>query len=275
MRVSAPIPVTLPDYGVLFAESAHAADFRMAERADSYHKLIYVLDGGVAYRETGHAAPVTIDAGTVLIVPRGVSHLIADEQPSTLLLLCLGTRFFRADRELDQLWLALTRVPGHCLRLSRPTRQRLESMWRRAMVENQHARVGGLVTVRALAAQTLVLLARLPAEGAGTTATERVAAIMREIEETFYDQWDLDRAATRAGLSRRRFTDLFRAVAGQTFWDFLNERRLAHAARLLRNGDNSVLGVMFASGFNDLSHFYRQFRTRYGQPPSQWRAGRG
>ena len=125
MRVSAPIPVTLPDYGVLFAESAHAADFRMAERADSYHKLIYVLDGGVAYRETGHAAPVTIDAGTVLIVPRGVSHLIADEQPSTLLLLCLGTRFFRADRELDKLWLALTRVPGHCLRFSRPTRQRL------------------------------------------------------------------------------------------------------------------------------------------------------
>ena len=30
------------------------------------------------------------------------------------------------------------------------------------MVEKEHARVGGRVTVRALAAQTLVLLARLP-----------------------------------------------------------------------------------------------------------------
>jgi AraC family L-rhamnose operon regulatory protein RhaS len=207
----------------------------------------------------------------MLIVPRGVSHRIDDEQPSILLLLCIEEAFFRQDPDLNRLWFTLTRVPNHCLRLSRPTRQQLESMWRRAMVEKQHARVGGLVAIRSIAAQTLVLLARLPGDSAGTTAIERVTAIKREIEETFYEPWDLDRAALRAGLSRRRFTELFRTAAGETFWDFLNERRLTHAAHLLRSGENSVLGVMFAAGFNDLSHFYRQFRERFGKPPKQWR----
>jgi AraC family L-rhamnose operon regulatory protein RhaS len=274
MRVFAPIPISLPDYGVLFAESAHAAGFSMAERRDPYHKLIYLLDGKVAYWEGGRASSSIVETGAMLILPRETLHRLADVQPSTLLLLCLGDVFLQSDSELGQLWQALTRVPGHCLQLSRPTRQRLESMWRRSMVEKEHARVGGRVTVRALAAQTLVLLARLPPAGAGTSAASRVAAVTREIEETFFDQWDLDRAASRAGLSRRRFTDLFRAANKKTFWDFLNEQRLNHAARLLRTGENSVMGVMFSCGFNDLSHFYRLFRTRYGKPPAMWAKSR-
>ena len=274
MRVFAPIPISLPDYGVLFAESAHAAGFRMAERRDPYHKLIYLLDGKVAYWEGRRANSSVVETGAVLIVPRETLHRLTDVKPSTLLLLCLGDVFLQSDSELGQLWQALTRVPGHCLQFSRPTRQRLESMWRRSMVEKEHARVGGRVTVRALAAQTLVLLARLPPAAAGTSAASRVAAVTREIEETFFDQWDLDRAASRAGLSRRRFTDLFRAANKKTFWDFLNEQRLNHAARLLRTGENSVMGVMFSCGFNDLSHFYRLFRTRYGKPPAMWAKSR-
>ncbi len=270
MRVSFPIPVNLPDYGVLFAESAHAAGFRMAERADPYHKLIYVLDGRVAYWESRPKAPLEVQTGSVLIVPRGTSHQITDEQPSVLLLLCISGKFLKSDPDLEELWQTLTNSKKHCVRLSRPARQRLESMWRRAMVEKEHSRVGGRVTVRTLAAQTLILLARLPPGGVGATSVARVAAVSREIEETFFDQWDIDRAAARAGLSRRRFTDLFRTATGRTFWIFLNERRLDHAAILLRTCENSVMGTMFSCGFNDASHFYRLFRTRFGVPPATW-----
>ena len=272
MRVSAPIAVSLPNYGVLFAESAHTSDFRMTERADNYHKLIYVLEGEVAYRENRVAASVEAEAGTVLIVPRGVSHHIVDERPTILLLLCLSEEFLRRDPDLDRLWETLTAVPRHRLRMSRPTRQRLEAMWQRAIVEKEHARVGGAVSVRALAAQTLVLLARLPAKGGGASSAERIAEVTREIEETFFDEWDLDRAAARASLSRRRFSDLFRQAQGCTFWEFLNAQRLEHAARLLRTGNHSVTGVAFSSGFNDLSHFYRLFRGRFKQAPRAWLA---
>ncbi len=272
MRVSRPITVKLPSHGVLFADSSHSGEFEMAPRQDPYHKLVYVLSGEVAYREMDSDLVIPSKAGALLVVPRDTPHQIADREPSTLLLMCFDEEYAQSEDDLAELWRLLRDALDHALRLSRPAQQRLEGMWRRAMFEWEHARVGGATTVRALAAQTMVLLSRLPVESGGASAQARVLAVKGEIEETFYDEWDLDRAAGRAGLSRRRFTELFRDAVGETFGVFLSELRLEHAAKLLRAGDQSVTGVMFASGFNDVSHFYRRFRQKFGQPPRTWSA---
>lgn len=274
MAVSRPISVTLPDHGVLFAESVHASNFHMAERTDSFDKLIYVLNGKVDYRETGASKPVELAAGNLLFVPRGIAHRMTDRETSTLLLLCLSDEFCARESDLVRLRSELLRGPERRIALSGSARQTLEGHWRRAIVESANLRPGGPTLVRALAAQTLVLLARLPPESDSASAAERVAAVIREIEETFYEPWNIDRAAARAGLSRRRFTDLFRDVTGMTFWDFLNHQRLAHAARLLRRRGHTIMGVMFSCGFNDVSHFYRLFKKQFGAAPRSWLATR-
>jgi AraC family L-rhamnose operon regulatory protein RhaS len=260
---------------VLFAASAHAQGFHMAERADPFHKLVYVLEGEVALHGSTRPA-VPVSAGSVVIIPRGTRHRLADVHPSTLLLLCLGEVMFEADEDLAKLWDQLMRVPQRRLQLTRPVRQRIEHLWRRAMLEAAHARTGGTVMARTLAAQLLVQLARLPSSSAGDDAKQRIASVAKEIDETFFDDWSLDRAAARAGMSRRRFSELFREASGRTMWDYLNDRRLTHAAQLLKAGERSITGVMFSCGFNDLSHFYRLFRARHGAPPRQWaeRSGR-
>jgi AraC-like DNA-binding protein len=269
-RVSHPIAVKLPPHGVLFVESSHAGDFQMAPRRDPYHKILYVLAGQVAYRESETTTSFAARSGSVVVVAADVEHQISDIEPSTLLLLCCREELVEADADIAGLWRTLARGAAEPLKLSRPSRQRLESMWRRAMFEWEHTRVGSATTARALAAQTIVLLSRLPVESGGASAADRVEAVRDEIAETFYDEWDLDRAAARAGLSRRRFTELFRAANGQTFGAFLGALRLAHAARLLRAGEHSVTGVMFACGYNDVSHFYRVFRKKFGKPPRAW-----
>jgi AraC-like DNA-binding protein len=246
----------------------------MTERRDPYHKVILVLAGAVAYREKGRG-PVRVDAGSVAIVPAGTTHRMSDESPATLFLLCIGRDFLASDPELETLWHALARLPGRSLRVHRPGRHRLEAIWRRALAEKAHGRPGSGVATRALAAEALVLLARLPAEEGSAAATQRVAAVMHEVRESFYEPWDLDRAAGRAGLSRRRFTDLFRETNGRTFQVFLTDLRMEHAARLLRSGEHSVTGVIFSCGFADVSHFYRTFRQRFGAAPGEWmRVGR-
>jgi AraC family L-rhamnose operon regulatory protein RhaS len=270
MRVSQPISVVLPDYGVLFAESVHAPNFRMAERADPFHKLVYVLRGRVAYRETGRTSIMIANAGSVLIVPRGTPHQMRDEKSSVLLLLCLAVEFLSFDPDLPGLWLELVRQARRPLLLGRPACQAIEEMWRRAMAERHDARPGSEVVVRSLAAQILAQLARLPTQSHDGSASDHVAAVQLEMSETFYDHWSIDRAAARAGLSRRRFTCLFRAASGQTFLDFLVSRRLERASMLLRAGEHSVVGVIFSCGFNDVSHFYRLFRRRFGCSPGQW-----
>ncbi|GAB5562822.1 MAG: hypothetical protein SynsKO_44690 [Synoicihabitans sp.] len=244
----------------------------MAPRRDPYHKLVYVLSGEVAFREIDRKREIVAKAGSVLVVPRKTTHQFADQEPSTLLLMCFEDALLGAPDDAKILWRTLRDLPEKHVRMSGSARQRLEGMWRRAMFEWEHQRIGGATAVRAIAAQTLVLLSRLPVESGDASALARVRAVHDEIAETFYDEWDLDRAAERAGLSRRRFTTLFREVASQTFGNFLNELRLNHAAKLLRAGDHSVTGVMFAAGFNDVSHFYRRFRQKYGQPPRAWSA---
>ena len=214
--------------------------------------------------------PASVPAGMVLVVPAGTRHQLVDEEPSTLLLLCLGPRFLRTDPELPALWQQLAGRAARHLALSRPARHAIESGWRRALLERVHRRPGSLTTARILAAQVLVTLARLPVLQPATAPLARVAAVRREMDDTFYDAWNLDRAATRAGLSRRHFSMLFRQVSGRTFWEHLTDLRLTHAAQLLKAGEHSVTGVVFSCGFGDLSQFYRLFRQRHRLPPKQW-----
>lgn len=270
MPVSRPIPVTLPTHGVAFAESVHGPGFRMAARADGFHKLIYVLHGRVTYAEPGGRASVQAPAGSVLCVPAGTRHQLTDAAPPTLLLLCFSRAFLRREPGLDALWAQLTAGPSACLRPGPAWGQRFGALWRAGLVEQSGALPGRDAALGAAACGILVSLARRPASAATDQARRRVEAVARDLAETFYEPWSLERACARAGMSRRHFSKLFRSVVGRTFLEELTERRLVHAAQLLRTGRNSVLGAAFSSGYGDLSHFYRLFRARYGQPPGAW-----
>jgi AraC-like DNA-binding protein/quercetin dioxygenase-like cupin family protein len=269
MAVFRPIPVTLPAHGVAFAESVHAPGFLMAERADAFHKIIYVLHGRVDYAESGGKS-VPAPAGSVLCVQEGIRHRIADAEPPTLLLLCFSRPFLTRDPELGKLWNALAGGRSACLRPGRPWGQRFESLWRAAIVEQSGALPGRAVAVRAVAENILVSLARLPVAPAANQARLRVEAVARQMAETFYEAWNLEDACARAGMSRRHFSNLFRASTGRTFLEELTELRLGHAAKLLGEGRHSVIGAAFSSGYGDLSHFYRLFRQRHGHPPKAW-----
>lgn len=72
-------------------------------------------------------------------------------------------------------------------------------------------------------------------------------------------------------LSRSRTAHLVKEVCGQTFVTMLQQHRLRHAADLLRRTSDSVNKVAVASGFNDISHFYKAFRSHYRITPYQYR----
>jgi AraC-like DNA-binding protein/quercetin dioxygenase-like cupin family protein len=275
MPVSRPIPVSVPAHGVVFAESVHGPGFRMAERADPFHKLIYVLHGRVTCTGPGLRPPLPAAAGAVLCVGAGTRHRITDTAPSTLLLLCFSRPFVRREPGLAAVWAQLTGDRVACLRPGPAWGYRFEGLWRAAIVEQSGAQMGRELVIGGAAGSILVTLARLPARATADPARRRVEAVVREMAGTFYEPWSLERACARAAMSRRHFSTLFRTVTGRTFLEELTERRLAHAARLLRAGRHSVLGAAFSSGYGDLSHFYRLFRARHGRPPGAWAAATG
>ncbi len=270
-HVTRPIPVAMPPHGVVFAESIHGTDFRMPMRADPFHKLLYVLHGRILLRDLHANREIAAGPGTLLTVEAGTVHQLRDEAPASLLLLGLAPRWVRAEPNRRALWRTLAAQSPRHVPAGRPASLRFENLWRGALLEQAAARPGAAVALHALAAQILVTLARLPAPTRRTdTAARRVEAVARELADTFYDDWTLDRAAARAGLSRRRFSELFRAHARATFLARLTQLRLDHATALLRQGNHTVTGIAFSCGYRDLSHFYRVFRRRHGCPPGEW-----
>jgi AraC family transcriptional regulator, positive regulator of tynA and feaB len=77
--------------------------------------------------------------------------------------------------------------------------------------------------------------------------------------------------AAEAGISIRYLQKLFTARSSSCT-HFVHSVRLDHAARLLRrrallDTRQPVSQIAYASGFNDYTHFARQFHRRFGHPP--------
>jgi AraC-like DNA-binding protein len=78
-------------------------------------------------------------------------------------------------------------------------------------------------------------------------------------------------AASEAGISLRYLQKLFTA-RNSSCTHFIHSVRLDHAARLLQrrallSTRQPISQIAYASGFNDYTHFARQFRRRFGHPP--------
>jgi AraC-like DNA-binding protein len=80
-------------------------------------------------------------------------------------------------------------------------------------------------------------------------------------------------AARAARLSPSHFHRMFKAAFGTTPMQFLQQRRLAVARRLLTTTDLPVTTVGLAVGFESLGTFSWLFRKRFGLSPRQFRGG--
>ena len=81
--------------------------------------------------------------------------------------------------------------------------------------------------------------------------------------------------AKAAHLSPFHFHRMFKTAFGQTPMQFLQERRLAAARRLLATTEEPITSICFAVGFESLGSFSWLFRRRFGLSPSQFRARHG
>lgn len=82
----------------------------------------------------------------------------------------------------------------------------------------------------------------------------------------------LSEVAAHAGMSVATFCRFFRRATGTSFIDYFNDWRISRACALLAGTTHSILEVSERAGFDNLSHFNRQFLRRRGVAPRQFRA---
>jgi AraC family transcriptional regulator, transcriptional activator of pobA len=249
--------------------------------AHAFHEIL-VLDEGRGEHVIG-GDRVALRAGDAVTIAPGGAHDCAGTAglEGWLVLFCADAVSERADGGAslsDPRWSAFAGpMPEARLQLRGGDRRAVE----RAVDELRQATaspdVGG-ITARLRAAATLDLLLldlgeQVRARGTAPAGPVDpvVALVLAEIDRDFARQLSLAVLARRVGLSGSHLTGRVRQATGRTVQQWIIDRRLAEARRLLRETDLTVMDVADRAGYVDVTHFRRQFRRAHGTPPGAWR----
>ncbi|MBK9017514.1 MAG: helix-turn-helix transcriptional regulator [Saprospiraceae bacterium] len=99
----------------------------------------------------------------------------------------------------------------------------------------------------------------------------RMRRVFEFVEENFNRQFLQDEVASYVNMTTPAFCRFFKKLNHKVFTDFLNEYRVARACNLLAGDSQGISSVCYDSGFNNLSHFNKQFKIVTGQTPSDYR----
>lgn len=100
---------------------------------------------------------------------------------------------------------------------------------------------------------------------------QRVNLIYDYVRENFKRNISLEEISAEAAMTVPAFCRYFKKISNKTFTHFVNENRVVHASKLLSEGNLNITDICYACGFNNISHFNRQFKEITGKSPSDYR----
>ncbi len=101
----------------------------------------------------------------------------------------------------------------------------------------------------------------------------RVTDAKAYMDLSFREKHVLDMAAQSAGVTRRRFNDLFKQQYGITPNSYITQKKIQAAKGLLVDNGLSIKQVASLCGFEDLYYFCKVFKAQTGLTPTQFRTG--
>jgi AraC-like DNA-binding protein/quercetin dioxygenase-like cupin family protein len=116
------------------------------------------------------------------------------------------------------------------------------------------------------------VIAQAPGRDSGDQLySQRLRDIYSIVQKNYTRDITVDEVAAQVHLSKTSFCRFLKKEAGKTFTEILNEERIKYACALLRETHYTVTQVSYQSGFNNPSHFFRQFRKLKKVSPSTYK----
>ncbi|WP_343304183.1 AraC family transcriptional regulator [Chitinophaga niabensis] len=100
---------------------------------------------------------------------------------------------------------------------------------------------------------------------------ERINAVYKYIQTNYKQQISLADIASKLNMTEEYFSRFFSKTMKKPFFEFLNEYKINRACKLLIETDKQVSEVCYASGFESLPFFYRQFKKFKNCQPKNYR----
>ncbi|MCX6326771.1 MAG: AraC family transcriptional regulator [Bacteroidia bacterium] len=107
--------------------------------------------------------------------------------------------------------------------------------------------------------------------GRFTTGNKRMEAIHEYLMKNYREDVSLEKLAGMVNMAEGSLCRFFKMNMGITIFEYLNKIKIEFACKLLMDQNHSMTEVCFDSGFNNLSHFNKQFKKNTGVSPSEYR----
>ena len=113
-------------------------------------------------------------------------------------------------------------------------------------------------------------------EESGNQYKSMLKRALRYIDQNYTDEnLSLNSVAKAANISPNYFSGVFSQEMGQTFVEYLTEKRMERAKELLRYSGKRSSEVAYEVGYRDPRYFSFLFKKMQGCTPSSYRAGNG
>ncbi|TKK65145.1 AraC family transcriptional regulator [Ilyomonas limi] len=103
------------------------------------------------------------------------------------------------------------------------------------------------------------------------TNNERINKVYKYIEKNYQKKIALTDIARQVNMTEESFSRFFSKTMKKSFFEFLNEYKINKACKSLIETDKQINEICYASGFESIPFFYRQFKKFKNCQPKNYR----
>ena len=266
--------------------------FPVPDKLISYH---YVRSGKLVVEVDG-MAPVTLEAGSIAIIPRNDPHRLASRaglRPADaseiskvtaegVHKVCSGTDGAKAEVWCGFLETANTSAhplldalpPLLTLKIVGSEAEWLDTSMRFLAEQQPSPEVVAKLAELFLTQAVREYVEHLPYGASGWLrglTDPAVSKALSIIHSRYAEELDVEGLAREAGVSRTVLGEKFAELIGEPPMRYCARWRMRMAANMLRDGKQNASNVAYSVGFNSEAAFTRAFKREFGEPPATWR----
>lgn len=237
-----------------------------------FDKVVLLLAGRVDYIVEGRS--YALKPWDVLLVKHHTIHKAVIDQsvPYERIIIYLDGKYFgrsMPEAHLMDSFDQADRSGQHLLTPSVSQRQEIQRVLNAYEGSAGDEGIGAPALRETFIIQLLIHISRMTASSTQPRENQydpKIQQVLSYINENLTEELSVEQLAEQAYLSKYHFMRLFKAQTGSTVHAYVRQKRLLHAARLIREGA-SVGKAAADSGFGDYSAFHRAFRESFGISP--------
>ena len=255
----------------------HLKDAKGAQMEYHYHdfcKLVLLVSGHGEY--TVEDRHYNLRAGDILLIGNGQIHRpeFAEGLEYERIILYISPDFLNKQSTEDcKLETLFDGMYSHVLRLEERRYQKVFDLAEQLERELKKDSFGKSILGNSLLLQLLVRIGRYRDKGQlnqvehQSISDKRIKQLLLFIENRLSEELSIESLSEQCYISRYHLMRLFKKETGQSLYDYLTERRLFFARKLIQQGISATESC-FQAGFGSYSSFTRAYRKRFGTTPT-------